>query len=154
MEAQARVERVEAGRVWVKVSDEGRGCGRCDEPGGCRSIRITDALGRPSQVFTLATDLPLSVGDRVLIHIPDGAPLRAALVSYGLGAVLLLLGAALGKSFAPPAAVDLWAAIGAGAGLALAYAGNRILARSRNWRAQLRMEIAADSACTHFSRES
>lgn len=154
MQAQARVERVGEGRVWLKVSDAGQGCGRCDEPGGCRSLRITDAFGLPSRVFSLPCELTLAPGDRVLIHIPDGAPLRAALSSYGLAAVLLLLGAAFGKFLAPATAGDGWAAAGGLAGLALAVLVHRVLTRSRNWRAQLRLEIATETVCSRFSRES
>lgn len=154
MQASARVERAEKGRVWLKVSDAGQGCGRCDEPGGCRAMRITDAFGLPSREFSLPTDLPLAPGDQVLIEIADGAPLRAALASYGLAAVLVVLGAMLGKLLAPAAGADAWAALGAAAGLGLAVLTHRVLARSRNWRAQLQLRLATDSACSHFSRES
>lgn len=154
MQAQARVERVEAGRVWLKVNDAEQGCGRCDQPGGCRSMRITDAFGLPSRVFSLRSELPLAPGDRVLIEIADGAPLRAALASYGLAAVLLVAGAMVGKFLAPAANADAWAAVGAALGLGLAVLAHRILGRSRNWRAQLQVQLATDPVCSHFSRNS
>ncbi len=154
MQANARVERVESGRVWLKVSDEGQGCGRCDQPGGCRSMRITDAFGLPSRVFSLPSELPLSPGDQVVIQIADGAPLRAALASYGVAAVLLIVGAMLGKSIAPATSADAWAAVGAAAGLGLAVLAHRVLTRSRNWRAQLQLKLSAEPVCTHFSRDS
>lgn len=154
MQARAQVLRVEGGQVWLKVADVGGGCGRCDEPGGCRSLQITQAFGAPKGEFVLPLSVPVLVGDRVLITIPDGAPLSAALASYGLATVLLVLGAAIGNGFARSGEGDLFALVGAGAGLAVAWVLNRLLARSRNWRYRLRMELAPATACVHTLQAS
>jgi sigma-E factor negative regulatory protein RseC len=155
----AQVRRVEAGRVWLRVSDAGSGCGRCDEPGGCRSVQIAHAFGMPRTEFALPTRLALKVGDTVLIGIPDGAPLKAAMASYGLGTVLLVAGAALGRVAAAAEMADLGAALGGLAGLALAFATNRLLFRSRGWRARLCMELlpqqdASRAVCLQSLQES
>lgn len=147
MEAYARVQRIERGLAWLKISDNGAGCGRCDEPGGCRSVQITNAFGLARDEFSLPYGEGTKVGDRVLITIPDGAALRAALASYGLGVVLLLCGAAAGSTLGDAGAADLYGALGAVAGLALALLVNRLLARSRRWRGGLRMELVAEGAC-------
>lgn len=150
IEAPAEVVRVEQGRVWVRLSEREGGCGRCNEPGGCRSMRITDAFGKPTDVFALASPLAVQAGDRVKIGIPEGGPLRAALLSYGLGAVLVLACAAAGKLLVGGAAPDVGAGIGMLAGLILALAVNRVLARSRNWRKGLGMILLPDaSECRH-----
>ncbi|HRP23347.1 SoxR reducing system RseC family protein [Thauera sp.] len=154
MQARAQVLRVEGGQVWLKVADVGGGCGRCDEPGGCRSLQLTQAFGAPRGEFVLPLSVPVQVGDRVLISIPDGAPLSAALASYGLATVLLVLGAAIGNGFAGSGEGDLFAVVGAGAGLAVAWMLNRLLARSRNWRYRLRMELAPAAGCVHALQES
>ncbi len=154
MEAFARVQRVDRGSAWLKVTDAGGGCGRCNEPGGCRAVQITQALGLPRDEFALPLADGVHAGDRVRISIPDGAPLEAALVSYGLGAVLLLAGAALGTMLAGDLAADLHAAGGGAAGLALAVLLNRVLTRSRNWRARLKMELVSEAACTHSAPEA
>ena len=154
MQASAQVLRVETGRVWLRVSDSGGGCGRCDEPGGCRAVQITQAFGLPKSEFALPTSLSLKRGDKVLITIPDGAPLKAALSSYGLGVLLLVVGAALGSVIAGAAAGDLGAAIGGGAGLTLTFVLNRVFFRSRNWRAQLKMQLAPQAACLQSLQES
>lgn len=107
-------------------------------------MQITQAFGLPKADFALPTTLELRVGDKVVISIPDGAPLKAALASYGLGVVLLVAGAALGSMWS---AGDLGAALGGLAGLMLAFVLNRLLFRSRGWRAQLRMELAAQAVC-------
>lgn len=154
MQALAQVVRVDTGRAWLRTSDSGTGCGRCDEPGGCRSVRMTQAFGLPKSEFTLPTRLDLKVGDKVVITIPDGAPLRAALASYGLGAVLLLVGAAIGSLPGADGTSDLGAALGGMAGLSLAFVFNRLLFRSRQWRAQLRMELAPQAACVQSLQET
>ncbi len=147
MQAMAHVLRFEAGRVWLRVTDAGGGCGRCDEPGGCRSIQITQAFGLPKAEFAMDTTLNLQAGDKVVISIPDGAPLKVALASYGLGVVLLISGAALGSLLSADGTGDLGAALGGLAGLVLAFAVNRLLFRSRGWRAQLSMELATQAVC-------
>ncbi len=147
MQARARVLRVERGKAWVKLSDKAGGCGRCDEPGGCRSMQITQALGAGKDEFALPLVPGIGPGDDVVISIPDGAALRAALASYGLATVLLVSGAGLGGLFADGRSGDTYALAGGLAGLLLAWATNRVLARSRNWRLGLRMDLASASAC-------
>lgn len=147
MEAHARVERIAGGKLWVKVNDNGGGCGRCDEPGGCRSVQITHAFGVPRNEFSLPLVAGVDAGDRVRISIPDGAPLRLALASYGLGVVLLVAGAGIGSLSGEGAAADLYGGLGAGAGLLAAVAINRLLVRSRWWRGNLTMEVVPEDVC-------
>ena len=151
MEARATVLRVAEGRAWVRVSERPGGCGRCDEPGGCRSAKLAYALKAPREVFSLPNLIGAQPGDAVRVRIAEGAALRAALVSYGLAALLLLVGAAGGHMLAGEGNPDLPALAGAGAGLLLAWAINRLLTRSRLWRGALGVEmLAADGAegCT------
>lgn len=147
MEAFARVQRVEGRRLWLKVSDNGGGCGRCDEPGGCRAVQIVHAFGKSADEFALPSYEGARVGDRVRIRIPDGAAVKAALGSYGLAVVLLVVCAAAGTAMANPDAADLYGTVGAVAGLALAVGINRLLGRSRRWRSGLSLEVVADGAC-------
>ena len=90
---------------------------------------------------------PVKPGDQVVISIPDGAPLTAALAAYGLVSVLLLAGAAVGSLLGGDGRADLYGLVGGVAGLALAWSINRALPRSRNWRHRLRMELAPEGAC-------
>lgn len=144
IEAKAVVVRVEAGRAWVRVSDRQDGCGRCDEPGGCRSVKIAYALKAPKDVFSVPDTLGVTVGDRVRVCMQDGAPLRGALASYGLGACLVLIGAAAGHGLAATGSEDLMAMIGAIVGLSIAYGLNRVLYRSRRWRGALKVQLVRD----------
>lgn len=152
MEARARILRIENGQAWVKLSGKQGGCGRCDEPGGCGSVQISHVFGMPRDEFSIPADARFGVGDAVVIRIPDGAPLRAALVSYGLATLLLLVGAALGSLLGGGAHSDAWGLAGGVAGLALAWVINRVLSRSRNWRNGLSMELSVEENCSRRLR--
>ncbi len=108
-------------------------------------MRITEAFGPSNSVFAVQDTLGLQQGDRVRLCIPEHAPLRAAMMSYGLGVVLMLLGAALGNHFAGTGIADVHAALGAASGLLLAYVLNRTFARSRRWRGMLTVSMALET---------
>ncbi len=153
IEAKAVVLNVEAGRVWVKVSDRQDGCGRCDEPGGCRSVKIAYALKPPAEVFSLPDTIDARPGDRVLVRMEDGVALAGALASYGLGAVMLIAGAGAGHLIAGDGNPDFYAMGGAALGLFVAVLVNRLLHRSRRWRRTLKMNIVRDEqGCTMQAR--
>jgi sigma-E factor negative regulatory protein RseC len=131
----------------VRVIDRQEGCGRCDEPGGCRSVKLAYAIRPPVSEFSLPDTLGLAVGDEVALRLREGASLRGALVSYGLGAVALIAGAGLGQAFG---GTDGWALGGALCGLLSAFVLNRVLHRSRRWRGALRVEMSRPGAvCAH-----
>lgn len=149
IEASAIVLAVEGERVRVRVSDRPGGCGRCDEPGGCKSAKLAYALGAPKEEFVLPNAVGARVGDRVVILMRDGSALRGALLSYGLASCLLLGGAALGHVMAGPGQEDGFAIVGAVVGLAITLGINRLLLRSRTWRASFAMAmVRLDSGCT------
>lgn len=155
IEAKGVVVRVEQGRAWVKVSDRQEGCGRCDEPGGCRSVKLAYAVKGPNDTFSVPDGIGVRVGEQVVVRMDDGAPLRGALASYGVGAALLLVGAALGHMLAGEHSQDLFAVVGGGAGLGAAFALNRLLYRSRRWRQMLHMDLARDEGdCTLHAGKS
>ncbi|MFP5402532.1 MAG: SoxR reducing system RseC family protein [Gammaproteobacteria bacterium] len=147
MQARARILRVDNEVAWLELADVAGGCGRCDEPGGCRSVQLAHAFGGAEKVFALPLSFPVKPGDQVVISIPDGAPLSAALAAYGLSTLLLLAGAAVGSLLGSDGRADLYGLIGGVAGLALAWWINKALPRSRNWRHRLRMELAPEGAC-------
>lgn len=150
IEARAVVVGVADGLARVRVIDRQEGCGRCDEPGGCRSVKLAYAIRPPASEFSLPDTLGVAIGDEVALQLHDGASLRGAMASYGLGAVLLIAGAASGHVLAPGGLADAWAATGAVSGLFLAFLLNRILHRSRRWRGALRVEMSRPGAvCAH-----
>src|SRR5690606_30288732 len=108
MQARARALRGETDLAWLELSDTAGGCGRCDEPGGCRSVQVSHVFGGPDKVFALPMSFPVKPGDKVVISIPDGAPLSAALAAYGLATLLLLAGAAIGSVVGGDGRADLF----------------------------------------------
>jgi len=142
IETRAVVIEAGNGEARVLVQDRQGGCGRCDEPGGCRSVKLAYALKAPVEIFSVPDRIGVSPGDQVVLRIPDRAPLLGAMLSYGLAVVLMLGGAAIGHFSATAGQEDLAAAFGAGFGIVLAVILNRSLARSRRWREGLRIEMA------------
>jgi sigma-E factor negative regulatory protein RseC len=155
IEARAIVLRIAGDRAWVRVTDRAGGCGRCDEPGGCRSTKIAYALKAPNEVFDVPNRIAAEAGEAVRIRIADGAPLRGALASYGLGVCLLLVGATVGHVLAPSGSADPYALAGGALGLAAAAVANRLLLRSRGWRSALQVEMVREAAaCAHHEAHS
>ncbi|OPZ05325.1 MAG: Positive regulator of sigma(E), RseC/MucC [Alphaproteobacteria bacterium ADurb.BinA305] len=115
-------------------------------------MQISHVFGMPRDEFSIPADARFAAGDAVVIRIPDGAPLRAALVSYGLGTLLLLVGAAFGSLLGGVQHGDAWGLAGGVAGLALAWVVNRMLSRSRNWRNSLSMELSVEENCSRRLR--
>jgi len=144
IEANAVVTRLEGGDAWVRVSASSGGCGRCDEPGGCRAIGLAYALKAPDKVFRLRNRIGAEVGERVRIRADDGMPLRGALATYGAAVALLIVGAAIGHSIAPAATRDLFAVVGSLGGLTASVVLNRALLRSGSWRRGFEIEMSKD----------
>jgi sigma-E factor negative regulatory protein RseC len=150
IEARAVVVDVADGVARVRVIDRQEGCGRCDEPGGCRSVKLAYAIRPPASEFSLPDTLGVAPGDEVALQLRDGASLRGALVSYGVGAVMLVLGALLGQWLAPAGSGEAWSIVGAVLFLLMAVMLNRLLHRSRRWRGALRVEMSRPGvSCAH-----
>ncbi|MGC3964362.1 MAG: SoxR reducing system RseC family protein [Rhodocyclaceae bacterium] len=125
MQVEAMVTRADARLAIVRVVKTSGGCGRCDEPGGCRSAMLGEVLGPRCGEYAVDNVLAAVPGTRVTLEVPDGAPLRAAVLAYLVPLLLMLCGAALGQWLT---ASDAWAAAGAMAALALSLG---ILRRGR-----------------------
>jgi sigma-E factor negative regulatory protein RseC len=149
MEARATVVRVADGQVWLRLEDRVGGCGRCDEPGGCRSTRLADLFKSSGELFCLPDSLGSRVGDGVRIGVPEGAPLRAALLSYVLPLGLMLALGGLGLVLAPFASPDASVLAGVVAGLVAGVAVGRWIMGSGQgrWGLSLRPEGAVAPSC-------
>ncbi|CAI09238.1 hypothetical protein, INTERPRO suggestion: probable positive regulator of sigma(E) [Aromatoleum aromaticum EbN1] len=139
----------------MRIDDRPGGCGRCDEPGGCRSTGLAYALKAPDKVFRLPNRIGAEAGDAVRLRIDDAAPLRGALLGYGLGVVLLIAGAALGTGLAAEGQGDLFALTGGLGGLAAAVGLNRFVLRSSRLREAFDVEMVHEPAsCRHSAGTS
>lgn len=141
MEVRGVVVRLEGPLAWVRVDGQGQGCGRCDEPGGCRSAKLTHVWRAPVSEFALDNQIGAGLGQAVRIVIAEGAALRAALIGYGLPCLSLLLGAALGTALGEMAAI-----FGAGLGVLAGFLLQRKILRS-TVQHKPRMVGIAESAC-------
>lgn len=128
MESRAIVTRIEGAYAMVEVAPVPSGCGHCQEAGGCGGGLLAQSL-RPQKlnVYRVPNRVGAKVGDCVLVSVPEGAVLRAAILAYLLPALFLIVGAALGTAFAED---DRLALFGAGVGLALGL----LVLRLAQWR--------------------
>lgn len=113
LEQTVEVVRVEPGRIWVRPQDHS-GCGSCGGQ-GCATRRLAELFRRGEASFLVTTDQKLSVGELVVVGLPRGSVLGAAMASYGLPLLGLFAGAVIGQRIGG----ESDALIGALAGLAV-----------------------------------
>jgi sigma-E factor negative regulatory protein RseC len=142
IEAPGVVERVGADAVWVRLTAQQTGCGRCDEPGGCGGARIAHAFGKPNEVFRIDQAQGFEVGQSVRLVADERAALYAGLASYGLPTLGAIAGVALGTAVAASSG----AIVGLVAGLGLSVLGVRRLTAAAGWSQRLRVSIQT-AAC-------
>lgn len=128
MENHGIVIRLEGNQAIVEIRPPDGGCGRCHETGGCGSNLLNESL-RPKKLnqYRLPNTLGAKPGDAVILTLPEGALLRAACLAYLFPAILLILGAALGKYLSPDPLASL---SGAAAGLLTALLILRLLQKT------------------------
>lgn len=108
-ESEARVTGIAGEFAVVEVDALPSACGKCGDKGGC---------GKPQagpRRYAVRNTVGARVGDRVLLSVPDGAVLKAAILSYLMPLVFVIGGAAAGTAWFGD---GLPAVAGAGAGLA------------------------------------
>lgn len=120
IESPARIRRTEGDTAWV-VSEAPSSCGACAGK-GCGSSVFARFWHADEAEYPVANPIGAETGEAVVIGLPDGALLHAALASYGLALLLLLACAALGKYLSgEPGAI-----VGGLSGLILAAAWIRL----------------------------
>jgi sigma-E factor negative regulatory protein RseC len=115
-------------------TENGGGCGRCNEPGGCRSGLIAGMFAPGPRTYRIANTIRAQAGQRVLVCLPDGAVLRSAIAGYLVPVLGVVLGAVLGHA---AAGTDPATALGAVTGLGLGLLSNLW------WRRRDRRNMAA-----------
>ncbi len=93
----ARITRLDGAVAIIAVDAENGGCGRCSEPGGCRSAVLTQMFRQRGCEFSVQNRIDARVGDRVVLRLPDGSLARWSLTIYLVPVLAVLLGAALGS---------------------------------------------------------
>lgn len=143
-EVRATVVRAVDGQLWLRLNDRGGGCGRCDEPGGCRSTRLTDIFKGPEGVVCLPDTLGVGVGEGVRIAVADQAPILGAVVSYVLPLGLMLVLGGLAVALSPFDSPDANVLVGVVAGLVGGVlVGRRVMASPR-WQGTMGLSLRRD----------
>lgn len=131
MDQEAIVARIEGDHAYVEVGGTGAGCGRCHETGGCQSGILGQMFSSKPRQFRIANRIGVVPGDHVIVRVVEGATLRAALLTYVLPVLFLLLGAVAGTALGEAGNNDASAALGALAGLAIGVLAGLTLRRGR-----------------------
>ncbi len=114
IESPARITRTEGDTAWV-VSAAPSSCGACGGK-GCGSSTFARILHPKEPEYRVDNQFGAQPGEAVVVGLPDGALFKAALVSYLIPLLLLLLVAAIGQQLAG----ELGAVFGGLLGLVLA----------------------------------
>lgn len=95
IEEQVVVISIEVGGAWVEGVQQSA-CGSCSAKAGCGKHTMNQ-LGRKVSLW-LPHDVDLSIGQQVVVGLPEGAILRSTMALYGIPLIFLLLGAILGHA--------------------------------------------------------
>ncbi len=96
LEETASVVRVDDREVWVETQRRST-CSSCAVEKGCGTATLAKFLGRRRTIVRVLSDLPLAVGDQVVIGIREQALVRGSLAVYAVPLLLLLAGAIIGE---------------------------------------------------------
>lgn len=114
-ESEGTVVRVDRDYLWLGVDN---GCSGCD--------KISNCGAGESRLQRVRNTIGARIGDRIVVTVPDGAVLKAALYSYLLPVLLTLVGVAGGTSLGGDRGAVGGALVGlAGGWLALRLGGRR-----------------------------
>jgi len=141
IETPARITRVEGDSAWV-VSAAPASCGACAGR-GCGSSVFARVLHPDEPEYRVDNPIGAQAGEAVVVGLPDGALLGAAVSGYLVPLLLLLAGAALGQQFAG----ELGAVAGGLVGLLLAAI--RLRRRTGQTASPAILRRAASSCGTH-----
>jgi sigma-E factor negative regulatory protein RseC len=96
IEETAQVVCIDDGDVWVETRRRST-CSACAAEKGCGTAALSKVLGNRRTRIRVLADMPLAVGDSVVIGIGEQALVRGSLAVYAVPLLLLLLGALLGR---------------------------------------------------------
>lgn len=98
LEASVRVVKIDNHHVYIQ-SSPASACGSCPQQTGCASHTLASAINL--KAIPLACDLPVAVGDNIVVGMEEVQLLRAAVFCYLLPLFGLFLGASLADGLLP-----------------------------------------------------
>lgn len=125
IEEHARVVAIADGEVWVETQRQ-TACGACMANKGCGTAVLSKVLGKRQARVRAHSQLPLAVGDEVIIGIEENALLKGSLAVYMLPLMGMFLGTLLGQGLD---ASEHVAVVSGMLGLLLGFAGLRVFSR-------------------------
>jgi sigma-E factor negative regulatory protein RseC len=145
IEESAIVIASEAGIAEVEVVRR-PACSACSSSAACGVSLLDRLLGRRPQHLVVGNKIGAVVGETVIVGIPEGALLKAAVAAYLMPLLGLLAGALLGQTLAEHSGLavstDVAGLVGGCIGFGMSLWGLRIysrrLARDARYRATLR----------------
>lgn len=146
IEQNAIVVSNEAGIAEVEIIRQSS-CSACSAQSGCGVSLLDRVLGRRPQRLVLTNAIDVRPGEEVVVGIPEGALLKAAVAAYLVPLLGLLAGAIVGKELlggnSPADASPLIFGLG---GLALGLLATRVysrkLAADPRWQAVLLRRVS------------
>jgi len=127
LEEQATVVAVENETVWVEVQRQSV-CGQCAANKGCGTGVLQKVLGNKRNIFRVIGELPVNVGDSVIIGVNENALVKGSLIIYAVPIVFMIVSALLGETIAKQSLSinsDYMSMVGALIGLAVSILGLR-----------------------------
>lgn len=128
IEETATVVSSEAGIAELEVARRAT-CGACSSSAACGVSLLDRVLGRRPQRLVVTNTLGVRVGETVVVGVPDGALLKAAVAAYLMPLVGLLAGAIMAQGLAASWLPALGGDAAGLAGGALGFAGALLLVR-------------------------
>ena len=96
IEEQARVVNTEEGKVLVETQRSST-CGQCSAKSGCGSHVLQKVLGKKRNYFYVKSNLPVDVGDLVIIGLHESALVRGSMTVYLLPIIGFIFFGLLGE---------------------------------------------------------
>ena len=112
-----RVTELGMGGIWVE-GIQASACGSCSANAGCGQHTLSK-LGRPVRLW-IDTEDTFSVGEVILLTLPQGSLAISAVVLYGLPLIGLIAGAVLGQYAGGDVIAVLSSLVGLASGLLVA----------------------------------
>lgn len=130
LETRAIVIQVDGTYALVQA-DPVSGCEQCNGK-GCGSGKLSRLFCSKPRLFQVDNTIQAAVDDEVIVSVAEGAVLHGISMVYVLPMLLLLFGAILGSQLGATAQQsDIYAAIGAMAGLVVGFAFAKWKSRQR-----------------------
>ena len=122
---RGRVIATSPGSIAVDV-DRRTACSKCNAKTACGTAALDKLFRSRRNTIDIPTTKNFSVGETVIVSIPERKLVQASVMLYGLPLLLMILGAALMQAVS---GYDLAAAIGGAVGLAGGFAVCALLVR-------------------------